>query len=68
MALSIGQAQTEPTTGMSGAVWEALKVALALGSLTVPQGLPLRKMCEAIAKGVVDQIHSSAVVSGSSIL
>lgn len=67
MALSVGQAQIDPTGGLAGAIWEDVKTRLVLGAYTPTQTLALRKLCESIATGVVNYIHTNAVVSGSSV-
>lgn len=66
MALTIGQAQTDPVSGMSGAIWTQLKTEIPiLGTLPAVQTASARKFCESIATGVINHIISNAVTNES---
>lgn len=58
MTLEAGSAQTNPTTGLAGAIHTAI---LASGSTPVDSAA-LQKLCDGIAAGVVDYLVANAVV------
>lgn len=67
MAMLVGQAQAEPTTGLAGRIWEALKTSVSpklngttTTDLTNQAGA--RKFCEAIATAVIAEIQANATV------
>jgi hypothetical protein len=65
MALVVGQAHTDPVTGLAGRIYTNWTGAADAG-LSIPLSVDQRKMfaaqCEAIAKAVVDEIQANATV------
>lgn len=66
MAMSVGQAHTDPVSGLAGRIWTALLAASDSGlssPLTANQRNALAAMCEAIAAGVIAELQANATVT-----
>ena len=66
MALTVGQAHTDPVSGMAGRIYTALSGASDGGLAPMTVGTAARNslaaICEAIATGVVAEIQANATV------
>lgn len=68
MAMVVGQAHTDPVSGMAGRIYNAMTAATdaGLASAATTPGTPARNslasLCEAIATGVIAEIQANATV------